>query len=256
MGRPRKLSATKKQRVDILLAEKGLAKSRAHAQALVMSGAVCVGDHLVQKSSETFLPDTVFRLKAGSVSKYVSRGGEKLEGALKASGVNPQGLVCLDVGASTGGFTDCLLQHGASKVYAIDVGHSQLDWKIRKDQRVIVHEGVNARELTPDFLPEKVQLIVTDVSFISLTLVIGPALQFLAQGGYLLALIKPQFEVGKGLVGKGGIVKDPLLHREVQDKLRAHVTELGLLDAQTFPSPIEGTDGNKEFFIFARSPSH
>jgi len=249
------VASTKSQRVDVLLVEKGLAKSRTHAQALVMSGAVCVGDRLVKKSSETFPPDTVFRLKTGAISKYVSRGGEKLEGALRQSGLKPEGFVCLDVGASTGGFTDCLLQNGAARVYAIDVGHSQLDWKIRKDPRVLVHEGINARELSADLLPEKVQLIVTDVSFISLTLVLGPALQFLAQGGYLLALIKPQFELGRGQVGKGGIVKDPLLHQEVQEKITAHVKELGLVDARTFPSPIEGTDGNKEFFIFARSPS-
>lgn len=248
------MSSPKTQRVDVLLVEQGLAKSRTHAQALVMGGAVCVGDYLVKKSSETFPPETSFRLKAGSVSQYVSRGGNKLAGALKTTGLKPEGFVCLDVGASTGGFTDCLLQNGAAKVYAIDVGHNQIDWKIRQDPRVIVHEGVNARELKPDFLPERVQLVVSDVSFISLTLVLKPAIQFLAQGGYLLALVKPQFEVGKGQVGKGGIVKDPLLHQVVQEKITEHVTELGLVEARTFPSPIEGADGNKEFFIFARRP--
>lgn len=249
------MAKQKLERVDVLLVQQGLAKSRTQAQALIMSGVVCLGDQLIHKASEAFPPDASFRLKGGTQTKYVSRGGEKMEGALKESGVDPRGFVCFDVGASTGGFSDCLLQAGASKIYAVDVGHNQLDWKIRNDKRVIHSEGVNARSLTSDFLPEKVDLIVIDVSFISLTLILDSVIQFLKPGGALLALIKPQFEVGKGQVGKGGIVKDPLLHDEVQAKIRDHVKGLGLEGIRTFSSPIEGTDGNKEFFIFARSPA-
>jgi 23S rRNA (cytidine1920-2'-O)/16S rRNA (cytidine1409-2'-O)-methyltransferase len=166
-------------------------------------------------------------------------------------------FICLDVGISTGGFTDCLLQLGASKVFGLDVGHNQLDWKIKNDTRVISFEGVNCRQIPEGLVTEKVDLIVIDVSFISLSLVLPEALKFLKEDqGYLLALIKPQFEVDKGQVGKGGIVKDPLLHEQVQEKIKNLCEKLSLNVVKILQSPIEGTDGNKEFFIFARRSSH
>jgi 23S rRNA (cytidine1920-2'-O)/16S rRNA (cytidine1409-2'-O)-methyltransferase len=177
----------KKERVDILLVDQNLARSRTQAQALIMAGHVCVGDQLIQKASETFSPDTVFRLKEGAVSKYVSRGGEKLEGALKESGLDVTGFDCLDIGISTGGFTDCLLQKGAHHVIGLDVGHNQLDWKIRNDKRVTSHEGINCRDIPQDLVPRKVDLVVIDVSFISLNLILPEALKFLKPQGSLLA---------------------------------------------------------------------
>jgi 23S rRNA (cytidine1920-2'-O)/16S rRNA (cytidine1409-2'-O)-methyltransferase len=217
-----------------------------------MAALVCVGDHLIEKPSEEFAPDTVFRLKEGAQNKYVSRGGEKLEGALKDSGLNVTGFDVLDIGISTGGFSDCLLQKGAKKIYGLDVGHNQLDWKLRADKRVEAHEGINARKIPENLIPVKVDLIVIDVSFISLTLILPEAVKFEKNNGYLLALIKPQFEVKKEQVGKGGIVKDSLLHKEVQEKIARLCSELKFSEIRTFPSCIEGTDGNQEFFIFGR----
>jgi 23S rRNA (cytidine1920-2'-O)/16S rRNA (cytidine1409-2'-O)-methyltransferase len=240
------------ERVDKLLVDQGLARSRTHAQALIMAGQVCAGDQLIEKSSETFDASTQFRLKEGAAARYVSRGGEKLEGALKTSGLKVDGLRALDVGISTGGFTDCMLQHGVREVVGLDVGHNQLAWKIKNDPRVKSFEGVNARQIPPDLIGGAVDLVVIDVSFISLTLVLPEALKFLKPGGHVLALIKPQFEVQKEDVGKGGIVKDPLLHQQVQEKITKLAENLGLEAVTTFQSPIEGTDGNKEFFIFAR----
>jgi 23S rRNA (cytidine1920-2'-O)/16S rRNA (cytidine1409-2'-O)-methyltransferase len=253
-----------KERVDKLLTDQGLARSRTHAQALIMAGQVCVGDQLVMKASETFAPATIFRLKEGAASKYVSRGGEKMEGALAhvKNHFSPRALRVLDVGISTGGFTDCLLLEGAREVVGLDVGHNQLAWKMKTDPRVKSFEGVNARGpsalwpagLVAEVDGNPVDLIVADVSFISLTLVLPEVLKFLKPGGALLALIKPQFEVRKEDVGKGGLVKDPLLHVQVQDKIKEFCArhEPGLVDLEVFPSPIEGTDGNKEFFIFGR----
>ncbi len=243
----------KKERVDKLLVDQGLARSRTQAQALVMAGQVCLGDRLVLKSSELFPPESLFRLKEGALSKYVSRGGEKLEGALKDAALNPQGLNAIDIGQSTGGFTDCLLQSGAVSVTGIDVGHDQLDWKIRNDPRVRAHEGINARALPAEFKQAGYDLAVIDVSFISLSLVLPEAKACLKPTGSLLALVKPQFEVEKHEVGKGGIIKDPLLHARVQEKIRRVAQDLGFKDIQLFESRIEGTDGNKEFFIFARN---
>lgn len=244
----------KKVRVDKLLVEQGLARSRTHGQALVMAGAVCVGDYLVEKPSEEFSPDARLRLKEGTASKYVSRGGEKMEGALKTSGLNVEGFRVLDVGISTGGFTDCLLQEGAREVVGLDVGHNQLDWKIKTDARVKAFEGINARQIPQELIGEPCDLVVVDVSFISLTLVLPEALKHLKPGGFLLALIKPQFEVKKEDVGKRGIVKDPLLHQQVQEKIMEFCSQKqwALRDLRIFDSPIEGTDGNKEFFIFSR----
>jgi 23S rRNA (cytidine1920-2'-O)/16S rRNA (cytidine1409-2'-O)-methyltransferase len=245
-----------KDRADRLLTEKGLARSRAHAQALIMAGQVCVGDQLVKKSSEEFPVDTQFRLKDGAQTKYVSRGGEKLEGALKDSRLSVKDLIALDIGISTGGFTDCLLQNGARSVIGLDVGHNQLDWKIRNDPRVKAFEGINARQIPRNLVPEPVDLVVIDVSFISLNLILPEAIKFLKPGGHILALIKPQFEVQKGQVGKGGIVKDPLLHAAVQEKIVKLCLSLGLASVNTFESVIEGTDGNKEFFVCARYSGH
>lgn len=245
------MGQSKKIRIDKILVDQGLAKSRTQAQALVMAGQVCLGDRLILKSSEEFDPSSVFRLKEGALPKYVSRGGEKLAGALKESELNVSGLKALDIGISTGGFTDCLLQAGAAEVIGLDVGHNQLDWKIRNDTRVKAFEGVNCRSIPLELVPEKMDLVVIDVSFISLGLIIPEVKKFLKNKGQLLALIKPQFEVDKGQVGKGGIIKDPLLHLAVQEKIKKLCAEQGFKVNKVFPSPIEGTDGNKEFFIFA-----
>lgn len=242
---------TKKERVDKLVVDQGLAKSRTQAQALIMAGQVCLGDQLIKKPSEMFSPSSLFRLKAGAVAKYVSRGGEKLEGALKKIGLSVVGMKALDIGQSTGGFTDCLLQAGVQEVVGLDVGHDQLDWKIRKDPRVKAFEGINARSLPSDIKDQKFDLVVIDVSFISLSLILPEAIQCLKPGGHLLSLVKPQFEVEKHQVGKGGIIKDPLLHKQVQEKIQKIAEQLSFKDIELFESSIEGTDGNKEFFIFA-----
>ncbi len=244
----------KKERVDRLIVDQGLAVSRSQAHAFIMAGQVCLGDRLIQKPSETFEPGTVFRLKEGAQLKYVSRGGEKLEGALNESELNVTGFKALDIGISTGGFTDCLLQNGVTSVIGLDVGHNQLSWKIKNDARVQAHEGVNARAIPPELVPEKVDLVVIDVSFISLRLILPEAKKYLKSQGYLLALIKPQFEVERGQVGKGGIVKDLLLHEQVQEKIRTLSEGLGFSVKKIFPSPIKGTDGNTEFFIFSTAP--
>lgn len=239
-----------KQRLDILLVERNLVKSRNHAQALIMEGVVYANGQKVDKAGTVLKVDTEIELKS-TTNKYVSRGGLKLEGALLYFNLNVQGQVALDIGASTGGFTDCLLQNGASKVYALDVGYGQLDWKLRNDDRVVVMEKVNARHLEEGDIPEKVDIVVFDVSFISLTKVVAPTLIFLKQGGLLVALIKPQFEVGKGEVGKGGIVRDETKHKEVVDKISNHLESLNLDIKGVITSPILGTEGNKEFIIVA-----
>ena len=241
-----------KERVDNLLVHQGLARSRTHAQALIIAGQVCIGDKLILKPSETYASDVTLRLKEGAASRYVSRGGEKMEGALKFAALNVSGLRVLDIGISTGGFTDCLLQHGAKEVIGLDVGHNQLDWKMKTDPRVKAFEGINARAIPSEIVGEPFELVVIDVSFISLTLVLSEALKHLKKEGVCLALIKPQFEVRREDVGKGGIIKDPLLHRQVQEKIMQFCTQQGLSDLKIFESPIEGADGNKEFFILAR----
>jgi 23S rRNA (cytidine1920-2'-O)/16S rRNA (cytidine1409-2'-O)-methyltransferase len=246
----------KKQRADKLLVDQGVASSRTQAQALIMAGKVCVGDLLVKKSSELFdETTTVFRLKEGAASRFVSRGGEKLAGALEHTKLNVQNLIACDIGISTGGFTDCLLQNGVTRVTGLDVGHNQLAWKLKCDERVVSHEGVNARKIPANFFSELVDLVVIDVSFISLSLILPESFKILKPGGHLLALVKPQFEVDKGEVGKGGIIKDPLLHQRVQDKIKNAAIETGFEFLDMFLSSIEGTDGNKEFFIFARNPA-
>jgi 23S rRNA (cytidine1920-2'-O)/16S rRNA (cytidine1409-2'-O)-methyltransferase len=239
----------RRERVDKLLVERGLAPSRTRAQALVMAGAVLVGEQRVEKPSETFPPDAPLRVRGAEdpASRYVGRGGLKMEKALSAFGLDVKELVCLDVGASTGGFTDCLLQHGARRVLALDVGHNQLDWRLRTDARVEVREGVNARHLRPEDFGERFDLVVMDVSFISATKVLPALVSLLKEGGHMVVLIKPQFEVGRGEVGKGGIVNDPAQHARVVEEVNAAARSLGLRVSGITESPIQGADGNREF---------
>jgi 23S rRNA (cytidine1920-2'-O)/16S rRNA (cytidine1409-2'-O)-methyltransferase len=231
------------------LVERGLAPTRTRAQALVMAGVVLVGERRVEKPSETFSPDAPLRVRGADdpAARYVGRGGLKLEKALREFGIDPGGLDCLDVGASTGGFTDCLLQHGARRVVALDVGHNQIDWRLRTDPRVEVREGVNARHLTPEDFPEKFDLVVMDVSFISATKVLPAVAPLLKDGGRAVVLVKPQFEVGKGEVGKGGIVRDPAQHARVVAEVGAAARALGLAERGVTESPVTGADGNREF---------
>ena len=236
-----------RERIDKLLVDLGLADSRTKAQALVMAGAVLVDEQLVRKPSELFDQDAKIRIKDEATSRYVGRGGIKLEAALREFKIDVSGLSCLDIGASTGGFIDCLLQHGARWVVAIDVGHNQLDWKIRNDPRVEVREGVNARYLKTAAFEEQLDLATIDVSFISLTKILPAVMPLLSESGRIIALIKPQFEVGKGEIGKGGIVKDPLQHQRVVREIHAAAESLGLKTAGSIESPIKGADGNVEF---------
>jgi 23S rRNA (cytidine1920-2'-O)/16S rRNA (cytidine1409-2'-O)-methyltransferase len=238
-----------RERIDKLLVERGLAESRTKAQALVMAGLVLVNEQRVAKPSDLVSCDGLIRIKHGDdpVSRYVGRGGLKLEAALRNFEVPVEGLTCLDVGASTGGFTDCLLQHGARKVVAVDVGHNQIDWRLRQDPRVEVRESVNARHLSPEDFSEKFDLISIDVSFISVTKILPALVSLLAPGGRVIVLIKPQFEVGRGEVGKGGIVREPEKHARVIDEVNAAAAQLGLTKAKVIESPIRGAEGNVEF---------
>ncbi|HEX8499712.1 MAG TPA: TlyA family RNA methyltransferase [Pyrinomonadaceae bacterium] len=239
----------KRERVDRLLVERGLAPTRTRAQALVMAGRVLVGERRVEKASETFPPDAALRVRGGDdpAARYVGRGGLKLERALEEFRVDPTGFDCLDVGASTGGFTDCLLQRGARRVVAVDVGHNQIDWRLRTDPRVEVREGVNARHLRAEDFGGRFDLATMDVSFISATKVLPAVVPLLKEGGRVVVLVKPQFEVGKGEVGKGGIVRDPAQHARVVEEVNASARALGLMVIGVTDSPITGADGNKEF---------
>ena len=237
-----------KERADILLVTKGLVESRRKAQALILAGVVSSRGRRINKPGELIDPGEP--LEVQQPMPYVSRGGWKLEAALRHFQVDPQGWVCADVGASTGGFTDCLLQHGAARVYAIDVGGGQLDWKLRNNPRVVLRECVNARYLTPEHLPEPLQLAVIDVSFISVTLILPSLVPFLAPDGQLIILIKPQFEVGREQVGKGGVVRDPALHQAACDRVAGAVGALGFRWRLT-ESPILGAEGNREFLLHA-----
>ena len=213
-----------------------------------MAGSVFTGGQRVEKAGALFAWETDFEIR-GEAQRYVSRGGEKLEGALEDFHVDVDGLTALDAGASTGGFTDCLLKHGCNKVFSVDVGHGQLDWRLRNDPRVVVLERTNVRYISPDALGEQVDLAVIDVSFISLTKIIPPVISCVKPGGTFLALIKPQFEVGKGQVGKGGVVRDPQKHLEVIEKIRSFVASLGCEVKGVAQSRLLGPKGNKEFFI-------
>lgn len=239
----------KRERIDKLLVERGLTDSRTKAQAMIMAGVVLVNEQRVIKPSELFLPSSHIRIKGADdpASGYVGRGGVKLEAALREFALKVDDLVCLDVGASTGGFTDCLLQHGARQVVALDVGHNQIDWRLRTDSRVEVREGINARYLTPDDFATKFDLIVMDVSFISATKILPALVPLLTDNGRLIALIKPQFEVGRAEVGKGGIVRDPEKHARVIEEVNAVARQLGLQTTKVIESPIQGADGNREF---------
>lgn len=242
----------KNQRLDVALVERGLAESRARAQAFIMAGLVYRDTQRLDKASVMVAPDDAVTVK-GRDHPWVSRGGVKLAHGLSHFGLDPAGGICLDVGASTGGFTDVLLTNGAAKVYAVDVGHGQLDWKLRNDPRVIVLERTNARNLTAELIPDPIDAVVCDASFIGLRTVLPAAMTLAKPGAFLIALIKPQFEVGKNQVGKGGVVRDPALHREVCDDIRAWLD--GLPDWRVLgieQSPIKGPEGNVEFLIGAR----
>ena len=215
-----------------------------------MEGVVYVNGQKADKPGTSFKSDVIIDVKKSSM-KYVSRGGLKLEAALEYFEIDVSEKIALDIGASTGGFTDCLLQNGAKKVYAVDVGYGQLDWKLRNDSRIVSMEKVNARHMKAEDIPESIDIIVMDVSFISLTKIITAVIQFLKPGGMLIALIKPQFEVGKGEVGKGGIIRDENKHNEVINKIKKYVQDLDFNIRGVIPSPILGTQGNKEFFIVA-----
>ena len=239
----------KRERIDKLLVERGLAATRTKAQAMVMAGVVLVDEQRVEKPSEQFNSNSDIRIKGGDdpTSRYVGRGGLKLEAALREFQIDVVGLTCLDVGASTGGFTDCLLQNGARKVFAIDVGHNQIDWRLRNDPRVEVREGINARFLKSEDFSQKFDLVVMDVSFISATKVLPAIVPLLVGGGSIITLIKPQFEVGRGEVGGGGIVRDPAKRARVVDEVNAAARALGLQVVKVIESPIQGAEGNVEF---------
>ena len=244
----------KKERIDKLLFERGLADSRSKAQALVMAGVVLVDEKRVEKPSESFAVESNVRIKGDSPeSRYVSRGGLKLEAALREFGIDPTGFDCLDIGASTGGFTDCLLQHGAACVVAVDAGTNQIVWKLREDRRVEVRERTNARELTPTDFDTLFDLIVIDVSFISVTKIIPVLPAILKDDGRIIILIKPQFEVGKGEVGKGGIVREPAKHARVIEEVNGAAKFHNLNVQGVINSPITGAEGNKEFLAVYRS---
>lgn len=240
----------KRERIDKLLVDRGLAESRTKAQAMIMAGVVLVNEQRVEKPSNQFDTNSSIRVKGGDdpTSRYVGRGGLKLEAALREFQIDVSGFTCLDVGASTGGFTDCLLQRGAKKVVAIDVGHNQIDWRLRNDPRVEVREGVNARYLRPEDFAEKFDLAVMDVSFISATKVL-PAIVPLMIGS-IITLIKPQFEVGRGEVGGGGIVRDAEKRLRVVAEVNLAAAALGLDVVSVIQSPIEGAEGNVEFLAW------
>ena len=243
----------KKQRLDLLLVERRLAPSRQRARAMIMAGKILVNKQPADKAGVLVSATDSIVLKEKDIP-YVSRGGLKIEKALQSLKLNLEGCICLDVGASTGGFTDCLLQHGVSRVYAVDVGYGQLAWKLRQDPRVVVIERTNIRHMSAEAIPEPVDLVTIDVSFISLKIVVPAVIAFMARDARILALIKPQFEVGKDQVGKGGVVRDAKLHQRVIDNLSAFFKDKGLSLGKVLPSPILGPKGNREFFILLGRP--
>ena len=247
------MTAAKKRRVDQLLVDRGLAESRQRAQAMIMAGQVFSDTKRIDKPG---LPaDAPLALKCRD-HPWVSRGGLKLASLVEAGEIEPAGAIALDVGASTGGFTDVLLQHGAARVYAVDVGHGQLAWKLRQDDRVVVLERTNARNLTAEHVPERVDLVVCDASFIGLEVVLPAALALARPGARLAALIKPQFEVGRDRVGRGGVVRDPALHEEVCQRIRGWLSEtMGWRVLSLRESPVKGPEGNVEFLIVGRKPT-
>lgn len=246
---------SKKLRADQALVDRGLVETRSKAQALVMAGKVFSGEQRIAKPGQQISEETPLDVR-GQDHPWVSRGGLKLEKGLEAFAIDPAGFSCIDVGASTGGFTDVLLENGAAKVYAVDVGRGQLHWKLRTDDRVVVLEQTNARNLTETDIPEAVDIVVCDASFIGLEKVLPAALDLTGETAFLVALIKPQFQVGRGEVGKGGVVRDPDLHAKVCDEVREWVGSLpGWRVLGIVESPITGPEGNREFLIGAKKNS-
>lgn len=241
-----------KQRADQMLVDRGLAESRAKAQALILAGLAFSGERKIEKAGQALAEDAPLEVR-GREHPWVSRGGIKLAHGLDHFGWDAAGVVALDVGSSTGGFTDVLLQRGAAKVFAVDVGTNQLAWKLRQDLRVIVHEQTNARYLTDEIVTEPVDLIVCDASFISLVKVLDRALDFAKPGGRLIALVKPQFEAERGEIGKGGVVRDPAVHGRVCDAAEEWVRSRGWTVQGLVESPIKGPEGNVEFLLAARN---
>jgi 23S rRNA (cytidine1920-2'-O)/16S rRNA (cytidine1409-2'-O)-methyltransferase len=238
-----------KDRLDVLLVERGLVESRELAQRIIRAGQVRSGDTILSKPGHKF--DVKIPLEVKELPRFASRGGDKLEAAFESFDINVEGLRCLDVGASTGGFTDCLLQHGAKQVFAVDVGKGQLHWKLRNDDRVEVYEGMNARYLKEDDLPKKAEFAVTDVSFISLKLIMPPMVEVTTEHAELITLIKPQFEAGREQVQKGGVVRDEAVRAEVVETIKAFgVNELGLTCKGVIESPVHGPAGNIEFLAW------
>ena len=241
-----------KQRLDVLLVERGLAESRERAQALIIAGKVTVDGQPADKPGRS-LPATV-AIEVEQAQRYVSRGGIKLEAALEQFGVSVEGRVCMDVGTSTGGFVDCLLQCGATRVHAVDTGAGQIDWKLRSDARVVLHERTNARYLQPADIGELVSVMTCDVSFISMTLLIPALTPLLERDGHWIILVKPQFEAGREQVGRGGIVRDPEAHQFAQKRVVSALDAVGF-DSRIIDSPILGTEGNREFLLHAQRMS-
>ena len=234
-----------KDRLDHLLVTQSLAQSRDAAVRMILAGEVKVNSTVVDKPAKAIPVDAIIEILQKS-TRFVSRGGDKLAAALETFSIDPQGVICLDVGCSTGGFTDCLLQRGATRVYAVDVGYGQFDWRLRQDPRVVLIERTNIRYIDRSSIPESVDLVVIDVSFISLTKVLPPIIQFLSPGAVVLALVKPQFEVGKGQVGRGGIVREETLRQDVLQRIVRFATETGLQMMRTLDCPIKGKKGNHE----------
>jgi 23S rRNA (cytidine1920-2'-O)/16S rRNA (cytidine1409-2'-O)-methyltransferase len=244
-------------RLDRVLVDRGLVESRQKAQALILAGAVEVDGAATTKAGMPVGDESAIRIRAeeaGTALRYVGRGGLKLEAALAQFGIDPAGKVAVDIGASTGGFTDCLLQHGAARVYAVDVGYGQLAWSLRQDPRVRVIDRTNIRTLPPDRIPEPVDLATIDVSFISLTLVLPKAAELITPQGVIIALVKPQFEVGKGEVGKGGIVRDPVKRERALDRVVRFAETIGFVSKGVMTSPITGQKGNIEYLIHVVKP--
>ena len=237
-----------KKRIDVLIAEKGLAQSREKAKTLIIAGQVKADGRAVKSPSEQFEEDVKLEVE-GHACPYVSRGGLKLEKAMNEFDVSLEGKVCMDVGASTGGFTDCMLQNGGVKVYSIDVGYGQLDWKLRNDPRVVCMEKTNIRYVVPEDIQEKPAFSSIDVSFISLTKVLGPVRNLLTEDGEIVCLIKPQFEAGREKVGKKGVVRDPAVHEEVIEKVRDFAMSISLEPCHLSFSPIKGPEGNIEYLL-------
>ncbi|MCE2516334.1 MAG: TlyA family RNA methyltransferase [Alphaproteobacteria bacterium] len=254
-AKPASVKPAKKERLDVLVHARGLAPSREKAQAMIIAGMVLSGDQRLTKPGVKIASDAELRVK-GKMHPYVSRGGLKLAAAFDHyDGLMATGFTAIDVGASTGGFTDVMLRHGAAKVFAVDVGHGQLDWALRSDDRVVVMEKTNARYLTAEDIPDVIDMVVCDASFISLKKVLPASMALAREGAVLAALIKPQFEVGRADVGKGGVVRDPALHQAVQDDIAAWLAEdMGWQVRGIVPSPITGPEGNKEFIIVADKP--